>query len=127
MGLRPHQHYATVRLTLDTLGPLGFPVFGATVDPIHAVLRYLTERPFRDSTNEDVADALFTAMDALLTGLDRPQRVESEDARTAWELARGALLSWGGEYRLKALDLAVMGVPDDIGHSDGIATYTVSR
>ena len=125
MGLRPHQHYATVRLTFETTGPLGFPVFEATVNALHAVLRDLTERPFRDSTNEDVTDALAINFEALVAG--GPCPATDPEPRKTWERAKGILAQWGGDYRLHALELAVMGVPDDIGHSDGVATYTVTR
>jgi hypothetical protein len=125
MGLRPHQHYATVTLTFRTLGELGFPVFEETVGAVHDVLGHLTARPFRDSTNEDVADRLFERLDALFEA--RAPEPGDEAAESAWEAARGILSKWGGEYELHALGLAVMGVPDDIGHSDGFATYTVER
>jgi hypothetical protein len=125
MRLRPHQHFATVELTFETVGPLGFPVFEETVDALHAYLRSLTERPFRDSTNEDVADRLFAAYAELAVAPDAPDAEHGPGS--AWAAARGVLARWGGEYRLAILRLAVRGVPDDIGHSDGFATYTVSR
>ena len=125
MGLRPHMHYGTVRLTFQTTGELGFPVFEATVGALHDVLGHLTERPFRDSTNEDVTDALWINFGALLAGGACP--LDSDEAVKAWERARGVLAQWGGEYHLHALQLSVMGVPDDIGHSDGFATYSVTE
>jgi hypothetical protein len=124
MGLRPHQHYAEVTLTFETLGALGFPVFAETVGALHEVLKWLTARPFRDSTNERVTDELFAGFVALCGGLSCP--VEEEDAVRAWERARGVLAQWGGKYRLAALALAVMGARDDIGHSDGFTTYRVA-
>lgn len=125
MGLRPHQHYATVRLTFETTGPLGFPVFGETVAALAGVLERLTAAPFRDSTNEDVADSLLASLCAL-TSRGRCPSAAVEDA-AVWEAAQGVLAGWGGDYELHALELAVMGVPDDIGHSDGFATYRVTR
>ena len=121
MKLRPHQHFATVELTFETLGPLGFPVFQETVDALHGYLRELTARPFRDSTNEDVADRLFGAFQDLVDSLGPELASDS-----AYEAAREPLGRWGGEYRLHTLRLAVRGVQDDIGHSDGFAVYTVT-
>jgi hypothetical protein len=122
MGLRPHMHYAEVTLTFATDGVLGFPVFADTVAGLAAVLRAMTEAPFRDSTNENVADLLFTNFKALIDG---QAAAPSPDMVPAWELARAALAQWGGDYSLAGLELAVRGVPDDIGHSDGFARYRV--
>jgi hypothetical protein len=122
MGLRPHQHFAEVTLTFATHEALGFPVFGETVGALAGVLRASTERPFRDSTNEDVADALFETINALLEDEAPP----TPEIIPTWATARAALARWGGEYSLQALELAVRGVPDDIGHSDGFARYTVT-
>lgn len=124
MGLRPHQHYAEVTLTWDTLGPLGFPVFQDTVDGLRAVLRHWTERPFRDATNEDVASTLWGRFAGL------PAVVEAgvpDNAPEPLAVAVEALTSWGGDYRLGALELAVMGAPDNIGHSEGMARYRLER
>lgn len=126
MGLRPHQHFATVQLTCETTGALGFPVFAETVAAVHGVLTAATERPFRDSTNEDVADALFALFEDLLT-LRMTENETGLETGDAWPRALAVLQGWGGEYRLCSLKLAVRGVPDDIGHSDGFAEYTVTR
>lgn len=124
MGLRPHMHYAEVTLSFETTGDLGFPVFADTVAGLHDVLTSLTERPFRDATNEDVADRLFDAFRVLVLR-QAPDAHISVDS-DPWEAACSALDHWGGDYRLRSLELAVRGVPDDIGHSDGFARYLVT-
>jgi hypothetical protein len=124
MGLRPHQHYAEVTLEFETTGELGFPVFEATVGPLAEVLRYLTEKPFRDSTNERVTDSLAESFEALIAGDGCP--TDAEGAASAWERAKGVLAQWGGDYRLASVTLAVMGAPDDIGHSDGFTIYSTT-
>lgn len=109
MGLRPHQHYAQVTLTYETMDAHGFPVFADTVGALHRYLVDATRKPFRDATNEDVADRLWRVFDDAVVYAHEP------------------FLKWGGEYRLLQLELAVRGVPDDIGHSDGFARYRVTR
>lgn len=123
MGLRPHQHYAEVTLTWDTMGPLGFPVFQDTVDALRGLLRDWTERPFRDATNEDVASVLWHRFSNLADDVHKDLASTDHTYGHALEVLRG----WGGEYRLGALELAVMGAPDDIGHSEGMARYRIER
>jgi hypothetical protein len=106
MNLKGHSHYAEVTLTYKTLGSLGFPVFHDTVEVIHERLRWLTERPFTDSTNEDVARAIFN---------------------TFYDFSHPTLHEWGGDYQLVAIELAVRGVRDKIGHSDGFARYRIEK
>lgn len=106
MGLRGHFHTGAVTLVYDTLGPHGYPSFKSTNDAIRTRLGEMTglTRMFREATNEDVADQLWSAF----YGWVAPE----------WE-------SWGGNYRLRALHLDVVGVLDEIGHDDSTTRYTV--
>lgn len=106
MALPGHSHFAEVTLVYETLAPRGFPAFAGTYAAVQARLVELTRRPFRDATNEDVADRLFEAFD----GWTDPEVVR-----------------WGGSFALAELRLAVRGVPDAIGHADGFTTYGVRR
>jgi len=107
MHLPGHSHFATVTLVYQTApGAHGFPAFAMTYEAIQRHLRALTDRPFHDSTNEDVADTLFAAFD----GWTAPP-----------------IEQWGGSFSLVRLELAVRGVPDRIGHADGFTTYSVER
>lgn len=110
MALRSHCHLADVWVTYETTGDVGYPSFQATNDGIRRVLRDHTgvERPFRDSTNEDVTRALFLALDAYTD--------------PAW--AR----DWpGGVFRLAGVRLDVKAAEDRIGHDPGTTTYTLTR
>ena len=106
MKLAGHSHYAEVTLEYQTTGDRGFPAFANTYGAVQGRLIELTSRPFRDATNEDVADSLF----ASLADWTSP-----------------AIVDWGGGFRLVELRLAVRGVLDKIGHADGFTTYRVSR
>lgn len=140
MGLRPHQHSAEITLTFRTLSSLGFPVFHDTVEAVHEVLREATVEPFRDATNEDVLEQLWQLMRYAL----RPKPMRTPTAEPAGPLldhynVHGAVLangtglwdvldSWdhpGARWDLGALELAVLGVRDDIGHHAGVARYRV--
>jgi hypothetical protein len=107
-ALPGHTHYAEVFLTFQTLDPPGFPAFQDTYHDLQTRLIELTAKPFRDCTNEHVADTLWHAF----------QHWTSPTVQ-AWQ-ARS-----GGSYRLQALELAVRGVPDRIGHADGFTRYRV--
>jgi hypothetical protein len=111
MGIPGHSHFAEVEIVFQTTGPIGFPVFEETVDQLKALLRRETERVFRDSTNEDVETRLWEALDTFIK--DRDQNP--------------VLAKWGGDYMLLAVEVAVRGVPDKIGHSDGFARYMIQR
>jgi hypothetical protein len=107
MGLRAHSHTAYVTVAYDTLGPHhGYPSFQETNRALHDRIRELTEEVFKDATNEDVADRLFAHLDGYVA--------------PAWD-------RWGGQYRLRAVHLDVVGVPDRIGHDAGTTRYTVAR
>lgn len=110
MGLRGHSHYATVTLEYESaqgeLPSRGFPAFEGTYGEVQTKLKELTGQPFKSATNEEVARRLYAQFDGWSTPeIDR----------------------WGGAYKLVRLALAVMGVPDSIGHADGFTTYTVHR
>jgi uncharacterized glyoxalase superfamily metalloenzyme YdcJ len=106
MKLAGHSHYGEITLRFATLEARGFPAFATTYAVVQSRLVELTAKPFRDATNEDVADQLFAAFD----GWTDP-----------------AIASWGGAWQLDRLDLAVRGVLDKIGHADGFTTYSVER
>jgi len=107
MQLPGHSHFATVTLTYQTAnGDHGFPAFADTYHAVQQHLMALCALPFRNATNEDVADRLWAAFD----GWSDP-----------------VVDKWGGAFRLARLELAVRGVPDKIGHADGFTTYTVER
>jgi hypothetical protein len=110
MALKSHCHLADVWVAYETLGLVGYPSFQATNDRIRSLLRSRTgvERPFRDSTNEDVTRELFAAVDAFID--------------PAWEA------DWpGGVFRLHAIHLDVKAAEDRIGHDPGATRYTVER
>jgi hypothetical protein len=106
MRLPGHSHFATVTLHYETLGDIGFPAFESTYAAVQARLRDLTELPFRDKTNEQVADALW-------------------DGLVNWTHAE--IDKWQAQFALRKLELAVRGVPDKIGHADGFTVYAVER
>lgn len=104
MNLPGHSHFATVTLEYKTLGIHGFPAFEATYKAVQDMLRGLTMHPFRDATNEVVAERMFSSF----KGFRHPE-----------------IDKWGGDYTLYRLTLSVRGVPDKIGHADGFTDYTV--
>ncbi len=106
MGLRGHSHTGSVEVVYDTLGVHGYPSFQATNDALRARLRELTDKTFRDATNEDVARRLFADLDGWRDG--------------SWT-------QWGGNYQLRALTLHVEGVHDKIGHDEGVTSYRIER
>lgn len=108
MGLRGHHHTATLLLEYGYLdGDHGYPSFLATNDELRKKLELLTgaRNTFRDATNEDVAQRLFTAFASFCPP---------------------AIASWGGRWWLQSLSMDVEGVQDDIGHDNGATRYTVS-
>jgi hypothetical protein len=106
MGIRQHTHQAQVTVTYLTVGRHGFPSFESTNRALLAHLHKLTLAPFKDATNEDVADQLFQHLD----GYTDPEWVQ-----------------WGGDYSLLAVTLGVEGVFDDIGHDAGMTLVTCER
>lgn len=106
MGLRAHSHTATLEVTYLTLARHGYPSFEVTNRALLERVRELTRTPFKDATNEDVADRLWAHLDGYVA----PE----------WE-------RWGGAYTLHAIRLGVIGVHDDIGHDDSTTYYTVER
>lgn len=106
MQLKGHGHTCNVTLVWETLDTRGFPAFEATYADIDNRVRELLEKPFRNHTNENVADYLFEGFDEWST----PEIDE-----------------WGGEWRLHAMTLGVIGVHDDIGHAAGETFYRVER
>ena len=106
MKLAGHGHYAEVTLEFETLAERGFPAFASTYAVIQERLIEFFARPFRDATNEDVADQLFTVFD----GWSDP-----------------VIDEWGGIFSLAQVRLSVRGVLDRIGHADGFTVYTVGR
>lgn len=106
MNLRAHSHTGAVTVVYDTVGRHGYPSFATTNEALERRIHELTRRPFKDATNEDVADRLWAHLDGYVA----PE----------WE-------TWGGDYRLRAVHLDVIGVHDDIGHDNSTTRYTVAR
>ncbi|MEV0016672.1 hypothetical protein [Streptomyces tendae] len=106
MGLRAHSHTGAVTVVYDTIGRHGYPSFADTNQALERRIHDLTRAVFKYATNEDIADRLFAHLD----GYTAPE----------W-------LSWGGQYRLRAVHLDVIGVRDAIGHDTGTTRYTVAR
>jgi hypothetical protein len=104
MNLPGHSHFATLTLEYQTLGAHGFPAFAETYAAIQQRIQVLTALPFRDATNEVVADRLFA------------------DFATFTD---PCIERWMGHFQLVRLTLSVRGVPDRIGHADGFTDYTV--
>ncbi len=109
MNLPGHSHFATVRFIFETTGAVGFPSFADTHAAIQKRLSDMTLRPFRDCTNEKVLEIIWTAFE----GWSNP---------AAEKYKRG-----GSGYELHAVELAVRGVPDKIGHADGFTVYRKER
>lgn len=110
MGLQAHTHFAQVTLTLentDQPNTPGWPSFHDTNGPLAEALRDTLVRPIT-GTNETVARALW------LTAADHVAHHEPHQYGTC-------------SYRLHALELAVRGVPDAIGHDDSFTTYRIER
>ncbi|MEU9033776.1 hypothetical protein AB0D45_02510 [Streptomyces sp. NPDC048352] len=106
MGLRAHSHTGSVTVVYDTIGRHGYPSFAETNAALERRIHELTRRVFKDATNEDIADRLWAHLDGYVA----PE----------WE-------PWGGQYRLRAVHLDVIGVHDDIGHDNSTTRYTVAR
>jgi hypothetical protein len=104
MGIPGHSHFAQVTICYDTLSDVGFPSFQQTHDVIQDALKQATAKTFRDCTNENVVDILFN----VICNIKHPD-----------------IDKWGGVYRVAWVELAVRGVPDKIGHSDGFTKYKV--
>jgi hypothetical protein len=111
MGLRGHSHSAEVTMVFRTerSSTTGFPAFASTYEVVQDVLKRGTAKPFRNATNEEVTRRLFRWCTQLET---HPEQ-------------HPELKQWGGRYRLYSLELAVLGVLDDIGHADGVTRYRV--
>jgi hypothetical protein len=106
MNLRAHSHTGAVTVVYDTIGRHGYPSFADTNSALERYIHHLTRAVFKDATNEDIADRLFAHLDDYVD--------------PAWE-------PWGGQYRLRAVHLDVIGVRDAIGHDTGTTRYTVAR
>lgn len=106
MGLRAHSHTGTVTVVYDTIGHHGYPSFADTNTALERRIHELTRVVFKDATNEDIADRLWSHLDGYV----------------APEWAQ-----WGGEYALRAVHLDVIGVHDDIGHDNSTTRYSVAR
>lgn len=105
MGLRAHSHLAEVFVTW-THHELGFPVFESTVREVGDAVRAVVEHPIT-GTNEQVARLIFQALDG-------------------WKVTHPEWVGVG-DYQLDEVVLAVRGIPDSIGHSDGFGRYSVRR
>ena len=110
MRLKGHSHFAQVTLYWQHFGPLGFPSFESTHAIIQHEIRGLLAKPLKDHTNEDVAQRLF-------------------DNFCLWHPEYSSILrGWPDcDFALQRLDLAVRGVPDNLGHADAFTTYTIQR
>lgn len=108
MNIKAHSHYAEVTITFTTDAAEGFPVFANTVEPIRATLRGLTANVFPDHTNERIAEEVWAAVNDLTIHRPDTWRAYPDSA-----------------YRLHAIELAVRGVPDDIGHDDSFTRYRI--
>ncbi|MFG2404255.1 hypothetical protein ACGFR8_07925 [Streptomyces brevispora] len=106
MGLRAHSHTGAVTVVYDTTGRHGYPSFAVTNAALERHIHELTRTVFKDATNEDIADRLFAHLDGYVA--------------REWE-------EWGGDYRLHAIHLDVIGVHDAIGHDNSTTRYTVAR
>lgn len=104
MELAGHYHFARVYFEFETTGDVGFPSFEHTHAEIRDRLLERTEKPFRDSTNEDVLRQLFEFFEQLDL-----EEVKKYDA----------------QFRLAAMELHVRGVPDRIGHADAFTVYKI--
>lgn len=104
MELRGHCHFAQVFFRFETLGDIGFPSFEHTHAEIRGELLRLTEKPFRNCTNEDVLSRIF----AFFSGFDFPETKK-----------------YHCSFRLAATELHVRGVPDSIGHADAFTVYKI--
>lgn len=105
MGLRAHSHFAEVTVTFGHPPDVpGFPAFAVTNEAMAALCRSVLAGPVT-GTNEDVLAALWAAL-----ADQRPGDAPFSD--------------WGGcTWWLQALELAVRGVPDGIGHHDSFTRY----
>ncbi len=113
MKLPGHSHSGTLTLEFLNIRPMqgepgsrGFPAFAETYEAITRRLIELTAKPFRDSTNEEVARRLF-------------------DGFYRWTAPE--IDKWGGRWILLGIELGVQGVRDRIGHADGVTRYRVYR
>lgn len=107
MGLRAHSHTAWVSVVYGyPQGEHGFPSFQATNAALLDRIHELTDRPFRDATNEDAVERLFDHLDGWVAPV--------------WE-------QWGGVYWLAAVHFDVVGVLDQLGHDASTTRYTVAR
>jgi len=107
MAIPGHSHFAQVTFHWRTMGSVGFPSFESTYKILSDQLRGLGDKPFRNYTNEKVADFLFESFQN--SGRDP------------------AIALWNGNFCLWKVELAVRGVLDRIGHADGFTVYTVER
>ena len=102
MNIPLHHHYAQVCLSYGFAGNVGFPVLAATMDRIRQKLDSLVEKPFMNTRNEEILEAIYTAF-------------------RDWECPE--IAAYGGEWDLVAVELTVVGTRDRLGHAEGPATY----
>ena len=97
-----HHHYAQVRLSYAFTGTAGFPVLAQTIDAVQARLEQLVEKPFMNTRNERILEIIYEAF-------------------RDWTCPAIPHLNSG--WTLVAVELAVVGTRDRLGHAEGVATY----
>src|SRR5712692_5847901 len=100
MNIPLHHHYAQVRLSYGFAGNAGFPVLAATMDKIYQELSRLVEKPFMNTRNEEVLEAIYKGF-------------------RDWECPE--IEAYGGEWDLVAVELTVFATRDRLGHAEGPA------
>ena len=111
MGLPGHSHFGQLTLRFLTV-PVeghpakGFPAFAETYAVIQDRIQELTDRPFRNATNEQVARDLFDGFDGW-----------THEIIDAWHCC----------FVLTGLTLGVQGVQDRLGHASGMTHYGIDR
>jgi hypothetical protein len=110
MSLPGHSHFGQLTLRFLTIPigdkPKGFPAFAETYHLVQSRIQELTEKPFRDATNEQVARELFQGFDGW-----------SHEIIDAWHC----------NFILTGLTLGVQGVQDRLGHASGMTNYSIER
>lgn len=104
MALRGHSHYAEVSVSWRHDG-LGWPSFGATNGAVEQRIRHTVMAGPITGTNEDVVALVWNAL-----------REWQPPEADKWE---------GCAYTLYRVELAVMGVPDNLDHAGGMTRYAM--
>jgi len=102
MQIPLHHHYAQVHLSYAFSGKAGFPVLAETMDKVREKLDGLVEAPFMNTRNEEILEAIYNAF-------------------RDWDCPE--VNHHSGEWDLVAVELAVLGARDRLGHAEGLATY----